>query len=107
MMGFLPNFCHIKYKQDSLNSTNNPQKSEFEDKGGEESNKVKKNISKILAGNRTAVVIRARIETIKGRGQAKGKGSKKGKGKGMFRRKISLRERERERERERVIYCNT
>ena len=82
-----------------MNSTNSPLKSEFQDKGGEESDEVRKNISETLAANRTAVVIRARIETIKGRGEAKGKGSEKGKGKGMFRRKISLRERERERER--------
>ena len=77
-----------------MNSTNSHLKSEFQDKGGEESDKVRKNILETLAANRTAVVIRARIETIKGKGEAKGKGSKKGRGKGTFRRKISQRERE-------------
>ena len=77
-----------------MNSTNSPLKSEFQDKGEEESDKVRKNIPETLAANRTAVVIRARIETIKGKGEAKGKGSKKGRGKGTFRRKISQRERE-------------
>ena len=41
-----------------MNSTNNPQKSKFQDKGGEESDKVEKNILDALAGNRTIVVIR-------------------------------------------------
>ena len=74
-----------------MNSTNNPQKSEFQDKGGEETDKIKENIPETLAGNRTVVVIRARIEAIKGWGEAKGKGSKRG-GKGTFRRKNRQRE---------------
>jgi len=49
-----------------LNSTNNPQKSEFQDKGGEETDKIKENIPETLAGNRTVVVIRVGIEAIKG-----------------------------------------
>ena len=65
-MGLLPHLCYIKYRWDSLNSTNNPQKSEFQDKGGEESNKVEENIPEALAGNKTAVVIRTKIEVIKG-----------------------------------------
>ena len=40
-MRFLLHLCHIKCKWDNLNSTNNPQKSEFQDKEGEESDKVK------------------------------------------------------------------
>ena len=66
-MGLLPHLCLIKYRWDSLNNTNNPQKSEFQDKGGEESDKVEENIPKALADNRIAVVIRTRIEAIKGR----------------------------------------
>ena len=77
-----------------MNSTNNPQELEFQDKGGEETDKVKENVLETLAGNKIAVVIRVRIETIKGKGEAKGKGSKKGGGKGTFRRKISQGERE-------------
>ena len=65
-MGLLPHLYRIKYKWDSINSTNNPQKSEFQDKGGEESDKVEENIPKALADNRTIVVIRTRIEAIKG-----------------------------------------
>ena len=65
MMGFLPKLCHIECKWDSLNSTNNPQKSKFQDKGGEEINKVKENIFENLAGNKTAVKIRVRNGTIK------------------------------------------
>ena len=49
-----------------MNNTNNPQKSEFQDKGGEESDKVEENIPEALAGNKTVVVIRTRIEAIKG-----------------------------------------
>ena len=49
-----------------MNSTNNPQKSDFQDKGGEETNKVKENIPKNLTGNKTAVEIRVRNVTIKG-----------------------------------------
>ena len=60
-----------------MNITNNPQKSEFQDKGEEEFDKVKENIPETLVGNRTAVMIRVRIEVIKGRGEAKGGGSKK------------------------------
>ena len=60
-MGFIPYLCHVKYKGDSLNSKNNPQKSEFQDKGGEESDKVERNIPDALAYNRTTVMIRARI----------------------------------------------
>ena len=65
-----------------MNNTNNPQKSEFQDKGGEESYKVEKNIPEALAGNKIAVVIKARIETIKGGGEVKewGFGKKKEKG---------------------------
>ena len=48
-----------------MNSTNNPQKSKFQDKGGEEINKIKENIFENLAGNKTAVKIRARNGTIK------------------------------------------
>ena len=80
MMRFLPNLCRIKYKQDSLNSTNNSQKSEFQDKGGKKTDKVKENILETLAGNMTAVVIRVGIEVIKGEGEAKGKGSKEKEG---------------------------
>ena len=65
MMGLLPHLYRIKYKWNSLNSANNPQKSEFQ-KGWEESNKVEKNILEPLPGNRTTVVIRVRIEVIKG-----------------------------------------
>ena len=64
MMGLLPHLCRIKYKRDSLNSKNNPQKSEFQDKGGEKPDKVEKNILEALAGKRTGIVIRARIEAI-------------------------------------------
>ena len=66
-----------------MNSTNNTQKSEFQDKGGGETDKVKENILETLAGIKTVVVIRARIETIKGGvgGGGKGQGiEKKGKG---------------------------
>ena len=70
-MGLLPHLYRIKYKWDSINSTNNPQKSEFQDKGEEESDKVEKNIPEALVGNRIAVVIRAMIEAIEGRGEAK------------------------------------
>ena len=55
-----------------MNNTNDPQKSKFQNKGGEESDKVKENIPEALSGNRTTVVIRVRIEAIKGRGEAKG-----------------------------------
>ena len=68
-MGLLPHLCHIKYKWDNLNSTKTPQKLEFQDKGGEESDKVKENIPEALSSNRTAVVIRVRIEAIKGEGR--------------------------------------
>ena len=71
-MGLLPHLCHIKYKWDNLNSTKTPQKLEFQDKGREESDKVKENIPEALSSNRTAVVIRVRIEAKKGRGEAKG-----------------------------------
>ena len=65
-----------------MNSTNNTQKSEFQDKGGGETDKVKENILETLAGIKTVVVIRARIETIKGGGGGgKGQGMEKmGKG---------------------------
>ena len=75
-----------------MNSTNNPQKSEFQDKGGEETDKIKENIPETLAGNRTVVVIRARIEAIKRGGEIKEGGSKKRKEK----EEKSTRERERE-----------
>ena len=48
-----------------MNSTNNPQKSKFQDKGGEEIHKVKENIFENLPGNKTAVKIRAMNDTIK------------------------------------------
>ena len=48
-----------------MNGTNNPQKSKFQDKGGEETKKVKENISENLAGNKTAVEIRAKNVIIK------------------------------------------
>ena len=83
-MGFLPNLCCIKYKYDNLTTTNNSQKSEFQDKGGEEINKVKENIPKTLVGNMTAVVIRAMTEAIKGEGEEKGKGSKEKEGIGYI-----------------------
>ena len=73
MMGFLPNLYCIKYKKGSLNSTNNPQKLEFQDKGGEETDKVKENIPETLADNRTVVVIKARTKAIKGRERQKAK----------------------------------
>ena len=72
---------------DNLNSSSNPQKSEFQNKGEEKSDKVKKNIPKVLMSNGIAVVIRAKIETIKGQG---------GKVKGI--RKNLLGERNRKRE---------
>ena len=62
--GFLPNFCRIKYIWNSLNSTNILQKSVFKDKGGEEINKVRKNILECLAGNRIVVGIRMRSVLI-------------------------------------------
>ena len=99
MMGFLPNLYCIKYKKDSLNSTNNPQKSEFQDKGGEETDKVKENIPETLAGNKTIVVIKARTEGVKGEREAKGKGSRRRRKK-IHSRKIYLRKRDRDRERE-------
>ena len=68
----------------------------MQDKSGEETDKVKKNIPKTLAGNKTAVVIRVRIEVIKGWKEAKEGGSEKEEEKGTERRKISIRERERE-----------
>ena len=49
----------------------------------EETDKVKENIPETLVGNRIAIVIRAKIKAIKGRGEAKG-GFKK---RGTFRRK--------------------
>ena len=52
-----------------MNSSSNPQKSKFQHKGEEESDKVEKNIPESLVGNRTAVVIRVRIEAIKGEGR--------------------------------------
>ena len=55
-----------------MNNTNDPQKSKFQNKGGEESDKVKENIPKALSDNKTAVVIRVRIKAIKERGEAKG-----------------------------------
>ena len=57
-----------------MNSTNNSQKSEFQDKGGPESDKIKKNILEALAGNKTIVVIRTGIEAIKGGGEVKERG---------------------------------
>ena len=48
-------------------------------------------------GNKTAIVIRVRIEVIKGWKEAKEGGSEKEEEKGTERRKISIRERERER----------
>ena len=47
-----------------MNSTNILQKSVFKDKGGEEINKVRKNILECLAGNRTVVGIRMRSVLI-------------------------------------------
>ena len=80
-----------------MNSTNNPQKSEFQDKGGEESDKIEKNILEALAGNRTVVVIKVRNEAIKGGGEVKERGSEK-KGEKEKRKKKNQLERERERE---------
>ena len=60
-----------------MNSTNNPQKSKFQDKGGEKSDKVEKNIPDALAGNRTTVMIRAKIKAIKWRGKVKEGGFEK------------------------------
>ena len=77
MMGLLPHLYRIKYKWDSINSTNNPQKSEFQDKGGEESDKVEENFHEALAGNRTAIVIRTKIDAIKGGGEVKVERSEK------------------------------
>ena len=56
-----------------------PQKSEFQDMGGEESDKVKKYIyiSEALAGNMITVVIRARTKVIKGGEEIKERGSEK------------------------------
>ena len=65
MMGFLPNLYRIKCIWDSLNSTNNPQKSEFQEKGGEETNNVKENIPENLGGNKIVVEIRAKNVIIK------------------------------------------
>ena len=70
-MSVLHHLCHINCIVDSLNSSNNPQKLEFQGKGEEESDKVEKNIPEILVSNRTAIMIRARIEAIKGEGEAK------------------------------------
>ena len=65
----------------------------MQDKSGEETDKVKKNILETLASNKTAVVIKARIETIKWRGEAKDKGQRIQKwGKGTFKRKMSQKE---------------
>ena len=55
-------------QRDNLNSSSNPQKSEFQNKGEEKSDRVKKNILEVLMSNGIAVVIRVRIETIKGWG---------------------------------------
>ena len=74
MMRFLPNLCSIECIWDNLNSTNNPQKSKFQDKGGEETKKVKENISENLAGNKTVVEITAKNVIIKGGGGRKMKG---------------------------------
>ena len=56
-----------------------PQKSEFQDMGEEESDKVKKYIyiSEALAGNMITVVIRARTKVIKRGEEIKERGSKK------------------------------
>ena len=51
--------------RDNLNSTNTPQKSEFQDKGGEKIDKVKENILESLVGNMTSVEIRTRDMPIK------------------------------------------
>ena len=99
MMGFLPNLYCIKYKKGSLNSTNNPQKLEFQDKGREETDKVKENIPETLADNRTVVVIKARTKAIKGEREAKGKGSRRRR-KRIHSRKNYLRKGDRDRERE-------
>ena len=66
-MRVLHHLCHIKCKGDSLNSSSNPQKSEFQDKGEEEFDKVEKNIPEVLVSNKTAIM----IEVIKGEGEAK------------------------------------
>ena len=71
MMRVLHHLYHINCIGDSLNSSSNLQKSEFQDKGEKESDKVEKNIPEILVSNRTAILIRARIEAIKGKGEAK------------------------------------
>ena len=63
-MGFLLDLCRIKYIWDSLNSTNILQKLVFKDKGGEETDKVRKNILECLAGNMTVVGIRMRSVLI-------------------------------------------
>ena len=75
-----------------MNSTNNPQKSDFQDKGGEETNKVKENIPENLTGNKTAVEIRVRNVTIKGGREANewggaGKKEKRDKGEQSERKK--------------------
>lgn len=62
---------------DNPNSSSNPQKLEFQDKGEEESDKVEKNILAVLVSSRTAVTIRVKIEAIKGGGEVKKKGIRK------------------------------
>ena len=59
-----------------MNGNNNPQKSKFQDKGEEESDKVEKNIHEVLISNWTTLVIKARIEPIKGGGEVKYGGGK-------------------------------
>ena len=58
-----------------MNSTNTPQKLEFQDKRGEETDKVKKNILENLVRNKIAIQIRARNVAINGGRQANGKGA--------------------------------
>lgn len=65
MRGFSSNLCRIECICDNLNSTNNPQKSEFQDKGREDTDKVEENISENSASNKTAVDIRIRNIPIK------------------------------------------
>ena len=75
MRGFSPNFCRIECIWDNLNNTNTPQKSKFQEKGKEETDKVKKNILKNLAGNRIAVKISTRNVPIKRGREANVRGS--------------------------------
>ena len=100
MMRFLPNLCNIECIWDNLNGTNNPQKSKFQDKGGEETKKVKENISENLAGNKTAVEIRAKNVIIKwGVGGGERERERKMKGRSGWKKKQKQKEKREQSER--------